>query len=164
MKVVFMVKADLINPFFKAAIKIINEMTNVEVSKGELSLAYSPVKGDKVNTTIGVTGDLLGQIILCMSEKAAMVLSTNMLFGLEVSIFDELSRSAICELANIITGTAISELGDMGLICHITPPTLFMGKEVVVSAKNLGFLIIPLLSGIGDIKICIALMEARNRR
>lgn len=157
------VKAELINPFFKAAIKVINEMTNVEVSKGELSLAYSPVKGDEVNTTIGVTGDLLGQVIICMSEKAAMVLSAKMLFGLEVSIFDELSRSAICELGNIVTGTAISELGDMGLICHITPPTLFMGKEVVVSAKNMGFLIIPLLSDIGDIKMCIAL-EGGNRR
>jgi len=153
-------KADLINPFLEAAFDILKRMGKTEASRGQLGLVSSPVKGDEVNAAVGVTGDLLGQVVFCMSEKTAVKLASNMLKGLPITSLDELAKSAISEFSNIVTGNAVGELGDQRYICSVTPPTVFVGRGVTVSTKDLDFLLIPLQTEIGDIKICIALRES----
>lgn len=155
-------KAALINPFLEAAFDILKRMGKTEATRGKLGLASSPVHGDEVNVTVGVTGDLLGQVIFCMSEETARKLASNMLIGLPIVALDELAKSAICEFSNMVTGNAVGELGSRNLICSVTPPTLFVGKEVTVSTIDLNFLIIPLQTELGDIKIYIALREANG--
>lgn len=153
-------KADLINPFLAAAYDILKRMGKTQATRGQLSLASSPVSGDEVNATVGVTGDLLGQVVFCMAEKTAIKLASNMLKGLPVVALDELAKSAISEFSNIVTGNAVGELGSRNFICSITPPTIFVGKEVTVSAKDMDFLVIPLQTELGDVKIYIALRES----
>lgn len=155
-----LMRAELINPFLGASFKVLKSLGNENIKKGELGLASSPVKGDEVNSTVGVTGDLLGQVIFCMSQQTASQVASTMLLGLPITTFDELAKSAICEFSNIVTGNAVTELGDKGLFCNLTPPTLFVGKDVLLSTKDLGFLVIPLETGFGDIKVYIALREA----
>src|SRR5690554_6669849 len=154
------VKADLINPFLAASFDILKRVGKTQATRGQLGLAASPVHGDEVNVTVGVTGDLLGQVIFCMTEKTAMKLASNMLIGLPVVTLDELAKSAICEFSNMVTGNAVGELGNRDIICSVTPPTLFMGMEVMVSATDMNFLVIPLQTELGDVKIYIALREA----
>jgi chemotaxis protein CheX len=156
------VKADLINPFLAAAFNVLKRMGRTEATRGKLGLVSSPVHGDEVNVTVGVTGDLLGQVIFCMAERTVMKLASNMLMGLPVAALDELTKSAICEFSNVVTGNAVGELGDLGFICNITPPTIFVGRDVTVSAAELDFLVIPLQTDFGDIKIYIALKEAKG--
>ena len=136
-------KAEFINPFVGAAYDIIKRVAAVEATKGELSLANSPVRGDEVNVVIGVTGDLTGQIIFCLSEATALVFASKMLMNLTTDSFNELAKSAICEMGNMILGRAVTTLGERGYFCTLTPPALFIGKNVVVSTQVLKFLVIP---------------------
>ena len=152
-------KAEFINPFVGAAYDIIQMVTQTEAGKGELALASSPIHGDEVNVVIGVTGDLAGQIILCMSEATALAFATKMLMNLATETFNELAKSAICELGNMILGNAVTDLGDKGYFCNLTPPTLFIGKDVVVSTQVLRFLVVPLETEYGAITINVALQE-----
>ncbi|NLY88313.1 MAG: hypothetical protein GX085_01655 [Firmicutes bacterium] len=155
-------KADLINPFLAAAFDILERMGKTRAARGQLSLASSPVRGDEVNVAVGVTGDLLGQVIFCMAERTATQLASNMLMGLPVIALDELAKSAVSEFSNMVTGNAVGELGNRDIICSVTPPAIFVGKEVTVSAKDLSFLVIPLQTELGDVKIYIALREANG--
>ena len=153
-------KADLINPFLAAAFDILKRMGKTDATRGQLRLASSPVCGDEVKVAVGVTGDLLGQVVFCMTEETAKKLASNMLIGLPIVALDELAKSAISEFSNMVTGNAVGELGSRDLICCVTPPTIFMGKDVTVSAIDLDFLVIPLQTKLGDITIYIALREA----
>lgn len=154
-----MLKAEFINPFVGAAYDIIKRVAAVEATKGELSLANSPVRGDEVNVVIGVTGDLTGQIIFCLSEATALVFASKMLMNLTTDSFNELAKSAICEMGNMILGRAVTTLGERGYFCTLTPPALFIGKNVVVSTQVLKFLVIPLETKYGPITINAALQE-----
>ena len=152
-------KAVYINPFLNAAYNVIKDIAGVEATKGELSLGSSPIKGDEVNVVIGVTGDLTGQIIFCLTEKTALVLASKMLFTLATDTFDELAKSAIGELGNMIIGNAVTELAEKGFICDLTPPALFIGKNVTVSTAVSQFLVIPFQTNFGKLDINVALKE-----
>ncbi len=153
-------KADLINPFLKAAFDILRRMGKTDATRGQLGLVSSPVKGDEVNVAIGITGDLSGQVVFCLSEETAVKLASNMLKGLPVLSLDELAKSAISEFSNMVSGNAVAELGSQNIFCNITPPAVFVGRGVTVSAKDLDFLLIPLHTGLGNVRIFIALKES----
>lgn len=152
-------KVEFINPFVGAAYDVLKKVTQTEAAKGELALANSPIHGNEVNVVIGVTGDLAGQIILCMSQATALAFATKMLMNLATETLNELAKSAICELGNMILGNAVTDLSDKGYFCTLTPPTLFIGKDVVVSTQILRFLVVPLETEYGAIAINIALQE-----
>jgi chemotaxis protein CheX len=153
------VKAEFVNPFVGAAFDVLKSLGIDSVTKGELGVTVSPVKGGEVNVVIGVTGDLIGQIIMFLSEETALALASKMLMELPTESFDELAKSAIGELGNMVIGNAVTTLGDNGYICNLTPPALFMGRDVIVSTKDMNFLVIPLQTGFGDLKLNVALRE-----
>jgi chemotaxis protein CheX len=152
-------KVEFINPFVAAAFTVLENMGNLKVKKGKLSVKASPIAGSEVNAVIGVTGDVKGQVLYSMTEETAKRLASTMMMGMPVTEFDELSKSAISELGNMITGNAASELGNSGLNCNITPPSLFMGENVRVSIKDTQILVIPLETDFGEFTIYVALAE-----
>jgi chemotaxis protein CheX len=158
----FFLKAEFINPFVGAAYDVIKKVAGIEATKGELAVANSPIRGDEVNVVIGVTGDLTGQIIFCLSEATAQVFSSKMLMNLTTDSLNELAKSAICEMGNMILGNAVTALSERGYFCTLTPPALLIGKEVVVSTQVLKFLVIPLETKYGRLTINVALQENRG--
>lgn len=152
-------RVEFINPFLNAALMVLEKLGNTKFEKGKLSLESSPIEGNDVNTILGVTGDIRGQVLYSMTLETATKVASSMMMGIPVNEFDELCKSAVSELGNMITGNAASELGNAGFKCTITPPTLIMGKEVVVSIKNLQILVIPVVTDFGEIIINVALSE-----
>lgn len=152
-------KVEFINPFVSAASMVLERLGNSKTEKGKLSLKSSPIQGNDVNTIIGVTGEVRGQVLYSMNLDTAMKVAASMMMGMPVTEFDELCKSAVNELGNMITGNAASELSENGFNCNITPPTLIVGKEVVVSIKNLQILVIPLHTDFGEIDINVALSD-----
>ncbi|MGD9155392.1 MAG: chemotaxis protein CheX, partial [Bacillota bacterium] len=100
-----------------------------------------------------------GQVLYSMTEQTAKKLAETMLMGMPVTEFDELCKSAISELGNMITGNAASELSNAGINCIITPPSLVMGNNVMVSFKDAQILIIPLITDFGEFTIYVALTD-----
>lgn len=150
-------RVEFINPFITAACLVLERMGNKTVEKGKLLLKASPVEGNQVTSIIGVTGEVRGQVFYSMDLDTAMRLASGMMMGISVTEFDELCKSAVNELGNMITGNAASELGNNGFNCNITPPTLIMGKEVLVSVKDLQILVVPIKTDFGEIQINVAL-------
>jgi chemotaxis protein CheX len=152
-------KVEFINPFVAAAYLVLENMGNHKTEKGKLCVKSSPVAGSEVNSIIGVTGEVRGQVLYSMTEQTAKNLASKMLMGMPVSEFDELCKSAINELGNMITGNAASELANAGLKCSITPPSLVMGSNVSVSFKDAQILVIPLVTDFGEFTIYVALAD-----
>jgi chemotaxis protein CheX len=150
-------KVEFINPFIAAAYLVLENMGNHKTEKGKLCVKSSPVAGSEVNSIIGVTGDIRGQVLYSMTAETAKKLASSMLMGMPVVEFDELCKSAINELGNMITGNAASELSNIGLNCTITPPSLVMGENVSVSFKDAQILVIPLMTDFGEFTIYVAL-------
>lgn len=147
--------AQLVNPFVEAAYEVFSEGMELEVIQGSVAVRSSAMTTQEISVYIGISGEVHGQIFYGMSSRAAKQIASKML-GQRVRILNDLAQSAIKELGNMITGRAAAKLDDLYPNLTITPPTIVIGKDVLVSAAAVQRLYIILISEFGEIEINIA--------
>ncbi len=150
-------KAEFVNPFASAVLMVFQKEFGMNVMRDSLVLYQGPLRGADVNTIIGVTGQLEGQVIYTFEERVALRIASA-LMGEAVEELDELAKSAVAELGNIITGNAAIGLSENGYNCILTPPTLLTGKELIVTTFT-PVLNIPFSTDFGSVTVHVALRE-----
>ncbi|BDU50048.1 chemotaxis protein CheX [Haliovirga abyssi] len=150
-------RVEYINPFVAATFEILKTVANVTPKKGKVILKNEPVPSYGVSVLVGVVGEVKGQIAYSLSEEAAMKIASAMMMGMPVEEFDEMAKSAISELANMITGNASTQISAQGLVVDISPPTLVTGSNVHISTGNMQTIVIPVETELGIFEINIAL-------
>lgn len=150
-------KAEFVNPFASAVVMVFQKEFGMNVMRDSLALNQGPLRGADVNTIIGVTGQLEGQVIYTFEERVALRIASA-LMGEAVEELDELAKSAVAELGNIITGNAAIGLSENGYNCILTPPTLLTGKELIVTTFT-PVLNIPFSTDFGSVTVHVALRE-----
>ena len=150
-------KAEFVNPFASAMVMVFQKEFGMNVMRDSLELYQGPLRGADVNTIIGVTGQLEGQVIYTFEERVALRIASA-LMGEAVEELDELAKSAVAELGNIITGNAAIGLSENGYNCILTPPTLLTGKELIVTTFT-PVLNIPFSTDFGSVTVHVALRE-----
>jgi len=150
-----------LNPFIEGASSILNQTCHTEVAMGKPHLKNSPFETDSVAVIIGITGDVKGQVIFTMTTNNAKKIASRMMMGMEVNELDDMSKSAISELTNMILGTTATNFSKLGVTIDITPPSLLLGNAMQISTSKAETLGIPLnMAEIGvDFEINIALQE-----
>lgn len=151
-------KAEYINPFLESAKIVIEQVVQIRPATGQLGLKDIKFVENYIWIQIGLNGQMNGDIVFGLSEEVALKMVSAMMGGFVISEIDEISKSAISELGNMISGNASTMLYNQGVKVDITPP------KVIHSAHAAGFsakqaLTIPLImDGIGelDIQVLIA--------
>ncbi|MDF2530719.1 MAG: cheX1 [Clostridia bacterium] len=133
-----------INPFINVSINIVQQICNVSAKKGQIFVKNSPFIADNVVIIIGIAGDFRGQVFFTMDEKTACTIASSMMFGMEVPALDEMSKSAIAELGNMIMGNVSTEFYNEGITIDITPPTVLVGSDMNISTKGVQTICIPI--------------------
>lgn len=137
-------KAEYINPFIVAAQNVVKAATNEEMSIGKLSIKSNPIMTSDVVSLIGITGKVEGQVIFSFTENVAKNIASKMMMGAEVPVLNDIAKSAICELTNMILGNTATSFYEQGTIVDITPPSLLIGKDISISTVKGDFVCIPL--------------------
>lgn len=151
-------KAEYINPFLESASIVLEQMICVRPTTGELGIKDVIFIEKYIWIQIGLTGQMQGDIMFGLHEGVALKLVSAMMGGYTITEIDEMSKSAISELGNMISGNASTILYNQGVRVDITPPVLFQsdGMERFNGKKALT---IPLIiDGVGelDIQVLIA--------
>ena len=151
-------RVEYINPFVEAAFNVLKEVLNSEIKRGELYLKSTsqPVLG--VATIIGLAGDVEGRVLLDMSMETALNIASEMNME-KLEEFDELGKATITELANMITGQAITKLHELGFKFDLTPPSMLTGNDMVISDSGVEALIVPIELSYGKLEINVAIKE-----
>jgi len=142
---------EYINPFIEASQAVLKQIAGIDAKLGKVYLKNSPYKSDSVVIIVGLTGNMRGQAIFSLSKSVAMSIASSMMGGMPVTELDEISRSAVSELANMILGNAATILFNRGVSIEITPPSLLMGDNMQVSSDKLKIICIPLLFDDGNV-------------
>lgn len=146
-------KAEYINPFLESAKNVIEQVVQIRPETGQLGLKDIKFVENYIWIQIGLNGHMNGDIVFGLSEQVALKMVSAMMGGFVLSEIDEIVRSAISELGNMISGNASTILYNQGMKVDITPP------KVIESASAAGFnaskaLTIPLImNGIGELDI-----------
>ena len=110
-----------------------------------------------VTAVIGLAGDIAGSICVSVSRRTAAALLKQVL-DVDVDSNSTLVRDGVCELANIIVGSAKSRLGDWSL--RLGLPTTILGDDVLIMFPSQSVPVrVEFESEIGPIKVVVGLQR-----
>lgn len=156
-QVLYRMNIDHINPFISASQTVLQQIASIEAKLGKVFIKDSPYSSDNVVVIVGLTGSIRGQAIFSMSKEVALLIASKMMFGAPVTEFDDMAKSAISELTNMILGNAATILFNKGIAVEITPPSLLMGENLEITQNKMRTISIPLIfSGGGVLEIDIS--------
>ena len=151
---------EYINPFINVSVSLLNMICNVKAKRGQIFIRDSTFFAERVVIIIGIAGEFKGQVFFSMDESTACNIASTMMFGMEVNGLDDMTKSAIAELGNMIMGNVSTEFYNNGTRIDITPPTILVGKDMAVSTKGVKTICIPLiLENLGKVEIDVSLTE-----
>jgi chemotaxis protein CheX len=155
-------RVEYINPFVESGFNVLREVLNVEVKRGELYLKSTSMPVLGVAAIVGLAGDVEGRVLFDMTKDTAIAISSAMLQGMDMEPVNELNdmgKATITELANMITGQAVTKLHNLGFKFDLTPPAIFTGDNMEVSDPDFEALIVPMETPQGKIEINVAVRE-----
>lgn len=126
----------------------------VQVNQESAKLGTLTAANGEVQICVELVGELTGDIKLLMDQETARKIASTMMLGLSVSELDEMAKSAICELANIIAGNAATDLAALGLNCDISPPSFLFWDSAIIDTGGKS-LTVSLSSDIGAVRLGI---------
>ncbi|MBF0449157.1 MAG: chemotaxis protein CheX [Candidatus Magnetomorum sp.] len=127
--------AQLINPFIKATLNVLETMAFTRPTPQKPFLKKDiTAKGD-VSSIIGLSGESKGTISITFTEPCILSIVSNM-FGETMTQLDEEVMDAVGEIANMISGQARQELESKGKVLYAAVPTMIKGKDHTISHKT----------------------------
>jgi chemotaxis protein CheX len=146
---------EYIGPFVDSTIKVLDKTIQCDISKGNISLVDADKITGDIAVIIKVKDESEGSVILNMSDDTALKLCEVMTGEQGASYSFELD--SICELANMITGNAISALNDMGYDFNVFPPLIIERKSISKKTDGLEIFQVPLFTEYGEVSVNVAL-------
>jgi chemotaxis protein CheX len=152
--------ASHVNPFVEAAMRVVTQITGIEVRRGHLSYKPKIEPSFGVSIIIGIYGFLTGQVVYSLDGDLAARLVDKMLEGKSPQQRKIMFLDCLGEVANMITGNATSLLNqrtDQSL--NITTPAIAAGDNLSIHLVPKPALVLGLITQYGPIEISIAVEE-----
>jgi chemotaxis protein CheX len=114
--------ASYINPFVQGAQRVFATLCQETPTLGKVFIKPKPYTTGGVSVSVTIFGAFEGEVVYNMEENSGNYIVSKMMMGMPVEdLQDEMSKSAVSELANIISGNVA---------------TIFAGKEITVDIKT----------------------------
>jgi chemotaxis protein CheX len=155
------VNAEVINKFLGATTTVLGEYFNIKIEPGgkaEAVAASSPM--EPVSVLLEMTGDLAGQFVFGCKPVVALDIARAMMMNPDYPSFDDMCRSALAELGNMIAGMTSTGLSEMGIFVDLVPPLVVTGENVSIHFSVPVIIGVPLNTSAGEIRVCIALKSS----
>jgi chemotaxis protein CheX len=151
-------KLDLIQPFINSADAVLSQGLQSPVSIASLSMEQEAYRRKGIAALVRLTGEIEGRIVFDLDAAAAARLASHFA-GASLPESDALIPETVCELANQITGNAITSLNDQGFRFRVHPPELQI-SDVPQCTEDTEAVVISLDTASGSVFMNIALRHS----
>ena len=147
-------KSELLTSFSDAASQTFKLLLDLDVITDS---AQAPENNDKkeypenIDVVIEITGDLSGEVMYSFPKDTTLEM-VKIMSGMEFKEIDEFVKSALGEIANIISGNALSGLSQAQLVCDIRPPKIIEGRTFTVG-EGCSLYRAKVKTSIGDVEL-----------
>ena len=153
-------KAEYINPFISASAEIIDQVTGLKPKMGKIYVKDVPYRSEGLLVLIGITGGFHGSVVMSFSKEICCKIASAMMGCSLITELDEMAKSAIGELCNMILGYTATLFSREKIVVDITPPTILTGDNIQLSMPNTVVVCIPLLfEDDSQIEISVSFVE-----
>jgi chemotaxis protein CheX len=150
----------LIVPLVNSIKAVFNTMVKVEVTIGRPSVKSTPIPSYDVSGIIGLSGDLIGSIVVSFQLEAAMKL-VSAFAGTPLDAQNPDFPDAVGELANMIAGGAKKAFGVMA---NITVPSVIIGSgHMIARLSDVPCVIIPCTTAVGNFAVEVNIKQVAGR-
>lgn len=147
-----------ITPFMTSIQNVFSTMFQLPVTIGEPSIKTDKTATHDVSGIIGVSGEMVGTIVLSMPKSAAVSIVA-LFTGTEMDSSSDDFADAVGELVNMISGNAKAEFQRKGV--SISCPSVVIGQDHRVSSPSgTACVMIPCQTDCGEVVLEIALRES----
>lgn len=151
-------RVDYINPFVEAAFSVVEEVLSTKVERGKIYLKGETQAIMGLATIVGLAGGVEGRVVLDMDIPTALKIASIM-NGEELNQVDDLVKATLTELANVVTGVAVTELHEKGFRFDLTPPAVITGENMKIHDIGIEALVVPMTLPFGEIEVNVAIKE-----
>ncbi|PKM76143.1 MAG: chemotaxis protein CheX [Firmicutes bacterium HGW-Firmicutes-15] len=145
-----------VNSFISGLLNVTGMLGMTSMQRKGLSKRTKLRTDNDVNIIIGLVGDIRGSVVFSMQEATARNIASTMMGGMPVDKFDMMPKSALCELANMVSGNSVSLLEQQKALVNITPPTLINGKNMITMISQVETLVVEFEGQEGKIEMNVA--------
>lgn len=146
-----------VETFINSTTEILTSFGIEEIVSGNSYTKESFTCKYNLTTTIGLSGNVRGNIALSMPYDTAKKIASIMMMGMEITEIDEMSVSALGEMTNMICGQVLMELSSQNLSINVTPPTIIHGDEMEAYISQVETIVVDISFSIGSIELNIGL-------
>lgn len=143
--------ASLVNPFLNAVVSVMGQFGLPTPERTGLNVYPSEVKATGVAMLVGIVGDKKGNVVYSLSVDDSLKIVSKMMGGMEIAELDDMSKSALSELSNILTANATTNFSTLGINLDISVPTMLTGEDFVINIGHKQVLGVDFM--IGDISL-----------
>jgi CheY-specific phosphatase CheX len=155
-------KMELIQPFINAADAVLSQGLQGTTKVGYLTMEEEAYRRRGVAGMVELSGDIEGRIVLDLEPPTAVRVASHFA-GSELPETDDLVKETVFELANQVTGNAISALNDQGFRFRVHPPLLLMSEEGDKSSEDTEALMMCFETSMGNVFMNVALRYNAKR-
>ena len=126
----------LINPFIGAVTGIMPQIGFSNITRKGISLKEKKFMVSGVVLTLGIVGDKKGNVVYSIDMDGAKKIASTMMMGMPVEELDDMSKSALSELSNMLTANASINFSNDGINVDISVPTMMYGEEIEINLQK----------------------------
>src|SRR5947209_17406273 len=156
-------KMELIQPFINAADAVLAETLQCPTRIGDVSMEQEAYRRKGVASLVTIKGDIEGRIIFDIDTPTAARVASY-LAGSPMPEDQEVAQETVCELANMVIGSAVTSLNDQGFRFKIFPPAVHAAEEGEKSSEEQETLVMCFDTANGHVFMNIAMRYNRRRR
>lgn len=140
--------ASLINPFLTSSVQVVETLISIRPVVGKVQILDMHYREGYLWLKIGILGELEKDILFGFPESVGVGVVSRMMGGYSFAGWDDICRSGVAELANMISGNASTFLAQNGYEIDITPPKILSESESLWGGKAFS---VPLtIEGLGE--------------
>ncbi|MBM7866076.1 chemotaxis protein CheX [Heliobacterium gestii] len=149
-------------PFLDALENVLGQFGATDIRRGAPEQKETMHVDMDVTAVLGLVGNLRGNVAYSLSSETAKKIVSAMMYGMPVEEIDSIARSAIGEMANMITGNAITAnvqalLSGGTATYDITPPSIIFGQDIYFIISSVETIAVPVETSFGRIEVNIGL-------
>ena len=104
-----------------------------------------PYKSESILVLIGITGGFHGSVVMSFGKAICCKIASGIMGCSLITQLDEMVKSAIGELCNMILGYTATLFSRNNIVVDITPPTILTGDNIQLSIPKTVVVCIPLI-------------------
>ena len=155
-------KMDLIQPFIGSLDAVLAEMMKAPATIADLAMEEEGYSKKGVAAVVTFKGQIEGRIVLDMEPSAAAKVAS-CLAGTEVDPAEPIVSEAVCELANMVIGNAVTQLNDRGFTFKVFPPSLLSEEQCARAGHDSEATILRFETACGNVYLNIAMRYLARR-